>query len=401
MNTHLLERTLMLSPEHIHQRVGGLGVHVADLAPRLSDHIPVDLIVPRYNDLGMPLESMGKYGHIHRVDAQPPALGPQFDIDVWRMNDQLNTYITDAIHDGYQFALLHAHDWMVGFAANDLHRRYHIPLIVTIHATEKGRRNGNCNDPLSDRIHCAEWHLAHEADRIIACSQFMMNEIVQTLEVSPAKIIVVPNGVEFDRFSNLRQQRSDLTAFRRQWAAPDETLIFSIGRLVWEKGADVLAAALADVVKTSPRVRAVIAGTGPQSDALARQVHSLGLEQHIHLPGFIDDDTRDALYAVADVAVFPSRYEPFGIVALEAMAAGVPVIVSGVGGLGEVVQHGHTGLCVQPDHADALAQALVETLSYPDAAAARALRAQTVVQTAYNWERLAELTLDVYESVLH
>lgn len=392
-------RYLIISPEYNLHRVGGLGTHVQGLVPRLSRRSLIDLVVPRYSGLGDMCEPLEAYGTIFRADATQPQPGDDFDIQVWKMNDQLNALITRHIHSGRRFAVLHAHDWLSGYAANDLHKRYHTPMVATIHATEIGRRRGYLHDPLSKRIHLAEQYMAREADMIIACSTFMRHEIMESLHVSDEKIRVIPNGVEYKHLINLRTKYADFPHIRRRWAPPDAPLIFFVGRLEWEKGPDLLVEAMPQVVNSFPNAKLILAGKGGYTDHLIKMIQALNMEESIQLVGFISDETRNELYAVADVAVFPSRYEPFGIVALEAMAAGVPVIVGDVGGLSEVVKHGVTGLSA-PVSADEIAEAILQSLRHPEAAAERAHRAQEVVKKQYSWENIATQTLAVYAELV-
>ncbi|HEY53232.1 MAG TPA: glycosyltransferase family 4 protein [Caldilineae bacterium] len=394
-------RVLMLSSEYMLQRVGGLGVHVSGLAPRLANHIQLDLVVPRYDSHGAPTEQLGDYGYVHRVDAAKPNPGADFDLQVWRMNDRLNSFVTRRIEEGAQYDVVHAHDWLTGYIANDLHRRYSIPLVATLHATESGRMGGRVRaSHLSERIHIAEQHLAWEADQIIACSEFMRVEIESALRASRDKIVVIPNGVEIDESIIFRQHQQALGEFRRRWQPEEGPLIFFVGRLVWEKGPDLLVRAMADVLKVFPSARAVIAGHGPYRDHLLRQIDAMQLQERVQLAGFVSDQERNDLYAVADLAVFPSRYEPFGIVALEAMATGIPVVISAVGGLQDVVVDGVTGLCVAPGNVEALAQAIIKTLAEPQKAAERSQIAQKTVKDEYNWDHIAFRTVDVYKQLV-
>jgi len=390
----------MISPEYNLQRVGGLGTHVQGLAPRLSERILLDLVVPRYHSLGDICEPLGAYGTVFRGDATEPAPGNDFDLQTWRMNDQLNALITRHITYGRRFALMHAHDWLSGYVANDLHQRYQIPLVVTVHATEAGRRRGQIRgNPLSERIHLAEQYLVGQADKVIACSDFMRQEIVQALNVSPERISVIPNGVEYQHLIGLRQKYAVIPHIRRRWALPEQPLIFFVGRLEWEKGPDLLVGAMPQVLAEFPTAKLILAGKGSYTDHLVTMIQDLGLEESIQLAGFISDETRNELYAVADIAVFPSRYEPFGIVALEAMAAGAPVVVSNVGGLSEVVDDGVSGLRVDVS-SQAIADAILNILHEPKQAAQRARRAQNIVRTQYSWEIIADRVLEVYRDLL-
>ncbi|HHB89790.1 MAG TPA: glycosyltransferase family 1 protein [Anaerolineae bacterium] len=395
-----MHRYLMISPEYNLQRVGGLGVHVQGLAPRLSDRVLLDLFVPRYQGLGDYCEPLRRHGTVYRADAIEPRPGEDFDLQVWRMNDQINAAITRHINIGREFSLMHVHDWLSGYVANDLHQRYGIPMVATIHATEMGRRRGQIwGNPLSERIHLAEQYLIREADLIIVCSEFMRQEVITALNAPPEKIRVIPNGVEYEHLIHLRDQLEALPYIRRRWAEPDQPLIFFVGRLEWEKGPDLLVQAMPMVLEAFPNAKLILAGKGSYTDQLVALVRELELEAHVQVVGFISDQTRNEIYAVADVAVFPSRYEPFGIVALEAMAAGAPVIVGDVGGLSEVVEHGVTGLRT-PNDPQAIADAILQTLHNPEQAAARARRAQDVVRTQYSWEAIAERVLEVYAELV-
>ena len=143
----------------------------------------------------------------------------------------------------------------------------------------------------------------------------------------------------------------------------------------------------------------VIAGTGGMLGHLRDRARELGVADLVYFTGFIPDEVRDRLLRMADVAVFPSLYEPFGIVALEAMAARTPVVVSNVGGFAEIVRNHETGIVVNPDSVESLTWGILHTLNQPDWAAARVANAYEVVTTEYNWNNIAQRTLEVYRRV--
>lgn len=398
-----LLRVAMLATEYTRNRVGGLGAHMRALVPRLSERVALNLFLPRYDPTWEAHETVGHFGRVTRIDAVMPRHNGDFVGQVWGMNDAISAYISGLLNGTGSFDLIHAHDWLVGFVANDLHRRYRIPLVVTFHALEIGRIGGHPpTTELSKAIHQAEWHLAQEADLIITCSHFMCRETITHLEVPAEKVVVIPNAVDAAAFAGLRGQENELAAFRSQWAAADEPLIFYVGRLVGEKGVDLLVEAMAEVCRELPQARAVIAGKGPEeyTRQLQETIARLGLQQRVQMIGFISDEERDRFYGVADVAVFPSRYEPFGIVALEAMAAGIPVVVAEGSGLAEVVEHGRTGWHVARNSASALAQGILHVLRHPEAAQARAHEAQAVVRAHYTWDQVAAQTLAAYSQAL-
>jgi glycosyltransferase involved in cell wall biosynthesis len=184
------------------------------------------------------------------------------------------------------------------------------------------------------------------------------------------------------------------------YALPDEQILFSVGRVVVEKGLHLLIRAMPLILARQPAAKAVIAGKGPELEALRSLAWRLDVGEKVLLTGFITDEDRDRLFKIADCAVFPSLYEPFGIVALEAMAARCPVVVSEVGGLQDVVDHGQTGLTVYPDDPASLAWGIVQTLQDPDQAQARVARAYQIVRQRYNWQAIARMTAGVYETVI-
>ncbi|MCB0230250.1 MAG: glycosyltransferase family 4 protein, partial [Anaerolineae bacterium] len=188
--------------------------------------------------------------------------------------------------------------------------------------------------------------------------------------------------------------------FRARYAQPHEQIVFNVGRLVYEKGADLLIEAVPAVLREAPDTKFVIAGKGPLLHRLERRVAELQVESCVTLAGFLDDDDRDRLYVVADCSVFPSRYEPFGIVALESMAAGTPVIVTDVGGLGSVVLQGKTGLKAAPENVADLAEKLTQVLVDHTQATLLADNALGQVEECFSWQVIAALTLRVYASAI-
>ncbi len=171
-----------------------------------------------------------------------------------------------------------------------------------------------------------------------------------------------------------------------------------MGRLVREKGVEILIEAMAGVLAAHPEAKLVVAGAGPY-EHLAARARALGIGHKVSFAGFVSDDLA-RLYAIADVAVFPSLYEPFGIVALEAMAAGVPVVSSDVGGLREVVTHGLTGLHTWANNPHSLAWGVSQVLGDNVLASRLRRRARQEVLARFHWDGIAEQTLGVYEEAL-
>ena len=390
-------RILMLSWEYPPHLVGGLGSHVADLVPALAAQgAEVTLLTPRWKG-GALVERVHENAIVYRVD--PPVQEPSnYYADALQTNLTLQEFAHGLWEREGGFDVIHAHDWLVSFVAIALKKMFKTPLIATIHATERGRGGGHIHSEMSEMINGKDWWLTFEAWRVITTSHYMAQELRTFFELPPDKITIIPNGVDTRRFDALRHQ--DLRAFRAKWALPDERIVFSIGRMQYEKGFHLLVEAAHQILQRGERVKFILAGRGAMLNPLRQRVAELGLEKKILLPGYVSDEERDQLYCVADAAVFPSSYEPFGIVALEAMAAQCPVIVSNVGGLGEVVEHEHTGIKIPTYNADVLAEAIRYVLNDAAASHARASRAHHVVLRDFTWELIARETMSVYEHVV-
>jgi glycogen(starch) synthase len=389
-------RILMFSWEYPPYVVGGLGKHVAELLPPLGnlEGVHLDLVAPRWGG-GEAKERIGQ-GTVHRVDV--PVLEGDFFTGAWQTNLRLEEYAHGLWQENDGFDLVHVHDWLVAFVGAAVKQTYKVPLLSTIHATERGRGRGLLSSDQARAIHHVEWWLTFESWRVVACSQYMASEITDYFQCPKDKIDVVPNGVETARFDRLEDQ--DLSHFRNMYALPYEEIIFSVGRVVFEKGLHILVRAMPLVLAQHPSAKLVVAGKGPELESLRSLAWQLGVGEKVLFTGFISDDDRDRLFRIADCAVFPSLYEPFGIVALEAMAAKCPVVVSKVGGLQDVVQHAETGITVYPDDEESLAWGIVHTLQHPSWSAARVANAYRVVREEYNWERIARMTARVYQRVV-
>jgi glycosyltransferase involved in cell wall biosynthesis len=226
-----------------------------------------------------------------------------------------------------------------------------------------------------------------------------MTEEVQNYFSTPQdKIDTIFNGINTERFDALAGE--DLQDFRNRYASPNEKLVFHVGRMVDEKGVRIIINSAHQVLRDCPEAKFVISGTGPQLLEYRHLAYTLGLGQKFYFTGFVSDDIRNKLYKVADVVLCPSLYEPFGIVALEAMAACSPVVVTDTGGMSEVVSNYENGIKVFPNNPDSLAWGILHTLNNPDWARGRVRNAYEMVKKYYNWERIALQTITVYERVI-
>jgi glycogen(starch) synthase len=402
-------RVLMLSWEYPPNITGGLGTHVAELSAALARAgVEAHVITPQPPGLLTVQNGSTEADSSHREVTEEgvtvyrvPLVAANENIyaQARKTNQVMEARARDLLNSDQPFDLIHAHDWLVVSAAQALKHEFHVPLIATIHATERGRaRGGTLHTDLQRNIHGAEWWLVYEAWRVIACSYHMASEVEAFFHAPVEKIDVIPNGV--NPYRNGQWAQTDLEDCKARFGASGRQVVFSVGRLVHEKGFHLLVEAVPRILSEFPNTHFVMAGRGPEAPYLAQRAKSLGVTDHVSFPGFISDRERDCLYHVAACAVFPSLYEPFGIVALEAMSAGCPVVVTEVGGLGEVVRHGKTGVTIYPDDVQSVAWGVLHTLRNPALAVARAEVAQEVVHLEFNWDTIAAQTIAVYQRVV-
>lgn len=387
-------RLLMLAWEYPPHTVGGLGRHVFALSCQLAEQgweVHVLTLEPSLREAVEELTPMGV--HVHRIPVLKPD-GGEFIHWVFQFNLMLIDYCRKLAKEGLRFDIVHAHDWLVCTAARIIKHSYNIPLVATIHATEHGR-NGGIHTDLQRQIHALEGTLTYEAWRVIVCSGYMRDEVIRLFNLPTDKVDVIRNGVDLD-FPEKCAGQACLN--QEPYAHNDEKVILFVGRLVREKGVYTLLDAIPRILAAHPEAKVVIAGTGPEENRLKKLIQP-SIAQKVLFTGFVKDEERNRLLQIAYTAVFPSLYEPFGIVALEAMAAGTPVVVSDVGGLAEIVQHGINGLKAYPGDAYSLALQVIELLANP--ALARQVSATALTEVGnYNWSRIAQITIGVYERVL-
>jgi len=392
-------RVLMVSWEYPPVVVGGLGRHVHELAVRLARR-GHDVVVlcrqPGGTDATThPTERAVVDGvGVLRVAEDPPHLEFAQDLVAWTLgmgHAMLRAGL--ALLDGWRPDVLHAHDWLVAHPSIALAEVAAAPLVATVHATEAGRHGGWLTLPLNQQIHSVEWWLANSADEVITCSRAMREEAASLFDLDPGRITVLHNGIE-PRGWTVPPAR--VAAARARYAAGSAPLLLFFGRLEWEKGVQDLIAGLRPIRAAHPGTRVVVAGRGRMAEQLVALARRLRVRRAVHFAGHLPDTELAALLAAADAAVLPSRYEPFGIVALEAAAAGAPLVASAAGGLAEVVVPGETGLAFEPGDVDGLVRAVCEVLADPAAAVARSRAARARLATDFDWADITAATADVY-----
>src|SRR3954462_11334967 len=323
-------RVLILSWEYPPLIEGGLARHVRKLAENLvAQGTEVHVLTRGHEESPAEEELEGVLVHRVREPERPCDLS-EFVTWIEHMNaDMLAAGVE--VGDAHQFDVVHGHDWLVAVAGDHLAKRFRCPLVVTIHATEYGRHQGYVDKHPQSYIHGVERWMANRAERVITCSAYMREHVSDIYGLEEERIAVIPNGIDPSELVPV----DDLEALRSRFARPDEKLVLLVGRLVYEKGFQLALEALPGLIERLGNVRFLVAGSGTHEQQLREQATELGVDAHGTFLGWIGDDVLHSLYRIADLTVVPSIYEPFGLVALEAMASGCPCLVADTGGVRE------------------------------------------------------------------
>ena len=386
------KRVLMLAWEYPPRVIGGLSRVVWALSRQLvKDGMEVHVVTADHP--GTEEYSLDDGVHVHRVKSQTDAT-PDFITWVSRLNIGMLQY-SIKLHQEVTFDVVHAHDWMVTDAAWVMKSGFGIPLVSTIHATEQGRMGGIHTD-MQRYVNQMEWRLTFESWRGIVNSHHMRNELQHLFNLPVDKIRMIPNGTDPSHFDF----EFDPAPLRNLYARAEQKIVLYVGRLVNEKGVQVLLEAAPQVLQNYPGTQFLIVGTGYFMDELKSRAHHLGVDHNVKFLGYVGDEELLKLYKIADIVAIPSLYEPFGIVALEAMAAKVPAVVSDVGGLRDFVRHMETGITTYAGNPQSLAWGLLEVLRNPGLAENLRRNALESVQNVYNWKVISDQTYAVYQEVV-
>lgn len=392
-------RVLIVSWEYPPVVVGGLGRHVHALATHLASaghDVRVLSRRPGGTDATThpTVEDVADGVRVLRVAEDPAHFEFERDMMAWAlaMNHALFRAAPRWL-DGWRPDVVHAHDWLVAHAAIGVADVLEVPLVATLHATEAGRHSGWLTSVVSQQVHSVEWWLARRADALITCSRAMRAEVGELFDLEPDDIHVLHNGIEPRRW---RVRRAEVASVRDRYAPDGAPLLLYFGRLEYEKGVQDLIAALPRIRRRHPGTRLLVAGRGTHADFLVDTARTHRVRRSVHLLGHLSDRSLAATLAAADAVVLPSRYEPFGMVALETAAAGAPLVASTAGGLGEVVRDGVTGLSFEPGDLAGIASAVGAVLDDPAAAGVRARAARARLRAEFDWGRITEDTVAVY-----
>lgn len=389
-------KILMVSWEYPPVVVGGLGRHVHHLATDLASAGHEVVVLSRRptgtDPVSHPTEHrIGEGVLVVAAAEDPPHFDFGQDMTAWTLamgHAMIRAGLAlrkPGIGEGWTPDVVHAHDWLVAHPAIALAEFYDVPLVSTLHATEAGRHSGWVSGRVNRQVHSIEWWLANESDSIITCSESMQDEVTRLYGPNLPAINVIRNGIDVGIWN-----------FRTRQPRSGPAKLLYVGRLEYEKGIQDAIAALPRIRRSHPGTTLAIAGEGTQAEWLRELTRTHRVTRSVNFLGKLDHTDLLGWLHGADAIVLPSRYEPFGIVALEAAAAGIPLITSTAGGLGELVIDGVTGLSFHPADVAGLTSAVRELLDDPTAAQQRALAARDRLTEDFDWQVVAAETAQVY-----
>jgi glycosyltransferase involved in cell wall biosynthesis len=303
--------------------------------------------------------------------------------------------------EGYKFDVMCVHDWLSSMAGMITKNEMKMPLVFHAHSTEWGRSGGQGSEVVSH----LESDAARLADRIITVSYAMRDDLVRH-GWAESKIHVVWNGVDPERYNPLNCEKEDVSKIREKYGIPsDWNFLLFVGRLTWVKSVRNLVQALPIVLEEYPKTKLVILGKGEEQKDIVEMTERLGIRENVICRfEFVPEDERIMHYAAADVCIFPSVYEPFGIVSLEAMAMAKPIVIGahGVVGFREQVNPsgpGQNGIHINGEDFADIAWGIKETLKDPQKAKLWGENGRKRVLEFFTWKKVAEQTIEIYESI--
>jgi len=400
--------------------VGGLGTYAAEITRKfvLMDH---DVTVFTMNDDagGLPTREIWRGIEIHRPlhidisDSLPDVLAE--DVKKWGRGVQLfskilvynylsaSKLVNELIRkENFKYDIVTAHDWLSAIAGTTIKKEVRLPFVFHVHSTEKGRTLGDGSEVVSN----IELRGARAADLIITVSYAVKDELIN-LGFPKEKIQVCYNGVDPQKYNPETVNPEQVRKVRDSYGIKgDEHMILFVGRLVGVKGVDKLIMAMPHVLQKDPKAKLVIVGIGDLQDYLVNLTKTMRLQDFVKLNfEFISEEERILHYAACDVAVFPSLYEPFGIVALEAMSMERPVVVgaAGVSGMREAVLccgDEQCGFHVNPNNPADIAWGINSALESPERGKWLGKNGRRRVLEEFTWDKIAEKTIALYEQLL-
>jgi glycosyltransferase involved in cell wall biosynthesis len=378
-------RPLFFTWEYPPYKAGGIAAHCEDLATTLADngHEPV---VVTYGDEES--SEMRDGVEIHRVPSS---------------NSAENT-LSWAMHLGHQmekkaielsknkdFDLIHAHDWMAVPGATGVKKTLDLPMVFTVHSTQKGR--DGIDSEYQRTIHNLEWYGTYEADEVITVGREFSEEVKHNYDVPPEKVNYIPNGVDLEKFDR-HSNKLNYSDYALDW----EQIVLFVGRMYPQKGPGHLIEAIPGILEEKPEAKFVMCGSGATEHykGIAKEVAG----DKVHFPGYVSDNELLSLMKSAEMTVAPSVYEPFGIVPLEAAACETATVGSYTGGMKDTIIHEYTGLHTYPADSNSIKNQVTRALEDPGWTDWMGDKARERVEDNFRWEQIAAWTTGIYQNAL-
>jgi glycogen(starch) synthase len=377
---------------------GGLGAHVLALTREQAKQGHDVVVVTQQSDdveTSPALELMDGVRVIRAVNADPELPLEQNTLDRWSHGFALGSFnaarlaLPNWIPD-----IIHGHDWIAAEQSHLFSNVTGSPVVLTIHATEMGRHQGWLTSRISRIVNARELQAIRQADQVIVCSEFMKRELETSLFIQPNRVSVIPNGVNVTDFSiNGYPIREVITQKNSNF------IIGFLGRVEWEKGTHHVI----DSLKFLPdaKFKVSVIGDGSQLVGLRQKVNRNGFQDRVKFHGKVTVEEKIRLLAACDVLVIPSSYEPFGIVALEAGAAHIPIIAASVGGLREIISDSRFGFLLEHVDGSEIAKLIREIEREPIAATQSSQELFDRINQHFTWPSIARSTELLYAQVLH
>jgi glycogen(starch) synthase len=404
--------------EYPPQLVGGLGTYAEYITHEYVD-LGHDVSVFTLNNNGLKTREIMKGVEVHRPQiADASNIWPFFvvdDLKKWGTNIKLfndifiynilsaTKFINGLIKkEKYNFDIVCVHDWLGSIAGLVIKNETKIPVVFHTHSTEWGRSGGQGSEVVSH----LERAMAQNSDKIITVSYAMQEDLTRHGWQS-SKISVVWNGVDPKMYDPAKVQKQDIVQIRKKYSVPsDWNMLLFVGRLAWVKGVRNLLQAMPLVLKEYPNTKLVILGKGEEQGDIEETADRMNIKDNIvYRFDFVSEKERILHYAASDVCVFPSIYEPFGIVSLEAMAMEKSVVVGarGVVGFKEQIINGgpdQNGVHINGEDPVDIAWGIMQTLRDPAKAKNWGENGRRRVLEYFTWQKVAEQTIKIYESLL-
>ncbi len=378
-------RPLFLTWEYPPFKAGGIAAHCEDLATTMASQGHEPVVITYGEDEGVEYRDGVE---VHRI----ASTGSASNTVSWSMQfGQRMENKAIELSKNQDFDLVHAHDWMTVPGATGIKNTLNLPMVFTVHSTQKGR--DGIHSDYQRTIHDLEWYGTYEASQVITVGREFSEEVKHNYEVPEEKINYIPNGVDLEKFDD---HSSNLN--RDNYALGHEQIILFVGRMYPQKGPGHLIEAMPHILEQRPEAKFVMCGSGATEHYRGLSKKQAG--EKVHFPGYVPDRELISLMKEASMTVAPSVYEPFGIVPLEAAACETPTIGSYTGGMKDTIVHEYTGLHTYPADSNSIVDQVTRALNDPGWTDWLGDNARDRVEDNFRWEQITAWTTGIYNKAL-